>query len=64
MTAMCDPSYKSLIFKVRDILGDSFSADEYREALAIATHRPDYSGDRKQLAEFVAEEIRNIRKRG
>ena len=61
---MCDPSYKSLLFTVWDILGDSFSADEYREALAIATHRPDYSGDRKQLAEFVAEEIRNIRKRG
>lgn len=61
---MSDPSYKSLIFTVWDILGDSFSADEYREALEIATHRPDYSGDRKQLAEFVAEEIRNIRKRG
>lgn len=58
---MCDPSYKSLLFKVRDILGDSFRADEFRDAVSIAIRRDEYNGNRDRFAELIAEEIKRAR---
>lgn len=67
-----DPAYGAMLHRVREALGDSFTAEEYIDALPLATHKleilisrfGDDNGERRKpyyLAELIAEEIRNIR---
>jgi|CZCB01.1.fsa_nt_gi hypothetical protein len=71
MICHLDPTYKNMLFEVRQALGDSFTADEYKQALEPAKSKQklliERFGDAEErskpyyLAELVAEEIKNIR---